>query len=352
MSIVFFGTSLGFEGAWRPIEACIILLPILEFSLRNRTFPSILVEGIKDAAGEKNSRTPLPHTFLSLSSYLLTHATSTSSSRAIGYANLALHILLTLVESDDVIREFCEPSPQAVRLCRQRLPILPFAPSPRPLICAILDCCILWLRHNLHKRLETSLYLTCVRTCHRTIWFLQKEQIRQDYHWLQLWKAIIGLLDFLGGKLEELSSIVGIERLLQESLVLLDVAFTKAEAFLSSPEAIHEFIYELVRSAPALQRLTASLRSFNAPHAASVASHESPSELALSHLLSVTSFYEEKVGLKNRSVNGAMRIVAKEIERDGIHGAGNPNVEDPTLWSEGVTIYLRHACSDGMALMP
>ena len=77
----------------------------------------------------------------------------------------------------------------------KRLPILPFVPSPRPLICAVLDSCILWLRHNLHKRLETSLYLyvvfllrnflrltcgsrTCVRTCHRTIWFLQKEHIR------------------------------------------------------------------------------------------------------------------------------------------------------------------------------
>lgn len=112
-----------------------------------------------------------------------------------------------------------------------------------------------------------------MRTCHRTIWFLQKEHIRPgmsscprlgrllmqtDYHWLQLWKAIIGLLDFLGVKLDELSSITGIEQLLQEvcctlcsisgdsslaqSLILLDIVSTKAEAFLSSPEAIHEFI--------------------------------------------------------------------------------------------------------------
>ena len=50
---------------------------------------------------------------------------------------------------------------------------------------------------------------------------------------------------------------------------------------------------------------------------------------ALSRLLSVTSFYEEKVGPKNRTANSAMRIVAKEIERDGIHGVGNPYVEDP-----------------------
>lgn len=84
--------------------------------------------------------------------------------------------------------------------------------------------------------------------------------MRAEYHWLQLWKAIIGLLDFLGGKLEEFSSIVGIEQLLQEvcvvcpgpqlywqftlaqSLILLDIVFMKAEAFLSSPETIHEFI--------------------------------------------------------------------------------------------------------------
>ncbi|KAH9997714.1 hypothetical protein BJV74DRAFT_826047 [Russula compacta] len=336
----------------QPIEACIILLPILEFTLRNHTFPSILVESIKDAAGDENSRPPLAPTILSLSSYLLTHATSTSSPRAIGYANVALHILLAFVESNEVIRALCVPSPHPVRLCRQRLPILPFAPSPRPLICAVLDCCILWLRHNLHKRLESSLYLTCIRTCHRTLWFLQKEHIRLDYHWLQLWKAIIGLLEFLGGKLEELSSTVGIGQLLRESLVLLDIVSIKAEAFLSSPQAIHEFIYELIRSAPALQRLTPLLRSFISPQTASAPSQESPSEQALSHLLSVTSFYEEKVGAKNRSANSAMRVVAKEIERDGIHSVGDSYVEDPPSWSEGVTIFLRHAYTDGMALMP
>jgi hypothetical protein len=87
--------------------------------LRNRTFSSILVEGIRDAPGDKNSRPPLPHAIMSLSSYLLTHATSTSSFRAIGYANVALHILLASVESENIIRAFCEPSPQPVRLCRQ-----------------------------------------------------------------------------------------------------------------------------------------------------------------------------------------------------------------------------------------
>ncbi|KAH9049384.1 hypothetical protein EDB84DRAFT_1453716, partial [Lactarius hengduanensis] len=317
----------------QPIEACIILLPIFET-------PRVT----------KTSRPPLPHTIVSLSSYLLTHATSTSS-RAIAYANIALNILLAMVETKEVIRVFCEPSLHPVRLCRQRHPMLPFTPSPRPLICAVLDCCILWLRHNLHKRLETSLYLTCVRTCHQTIWFLQKEHIRLDYHWSQLWKAIIGLLDFLGGKIDELTSTTGIEQLLQESLVLLDIASSKAEIFLPSPQAIHEYVYELVRSASALRRLTALLRSFIS-RASSAPLQESPSEQALSSLLYVTNYYEEKVGTKNRSASSAMHIVAKEIERDGIHSASDSYVEDPPSGSEGVTIFFRHVYSDGMALMP
>jgi len=76
--------------------------------------------------------------------------------------------------------------------------------------------------------------------------------------------------------------------------------------------------------------LTASLRSFvSPPRTSSGPSQENVSEQALSHLLSVTSFYEEKVGSKSRSADSAMRIVAKEIERDGVHGVGGSHVEDP-----------------------
>jgi hypothetical protein len=84
-----------------------------------------------------------------------------------------------------------------------------------------------------------------------------------------------------------------------------------------------------VRSAPALQRLTATLRSIVSARTTSALSHEKPSEQALSRLLSVTSFYEAKVGPKNRTASGAMRIVAKEIERDGIQSVGDAYVEDP-----------------------
>jgi hypothetical protein len=72
-----------------------------------------------------------------------------------------------------------------------------------------------------------------------------------------------------------------------------------------------------------------TLRSIVSPRTATALSHERPSEQALSRLLSVTNYYEEKVGPKSRTANGAMRIVAKEIERNGIHGVRDSYVEDP-----------------------
>lgn len=72
------------------------------------------------------------------------------------------------------------------------------------------------------------------------------------------------------------------------------------------------------------------MRSFVSPRTAPGPSDdESPSEQALYRLLFITSFYEEKVGAKSRSADSAMRIVAKEIERDGIHRVGDSHVEDP-----------------------
>ena len=70
---------------------------------------------------------------------------------------------------------------------------------------------------------------------------------------------MIGLLDFLGSKIDELTSTTDIEELVQEvvfylfvslaggsldvkSLILLDIASTKAEIFLPSPQAIHEYV--------------------------------------------------------------------------------------------------------------
>jgi hypothetical protein len=120
----------------RPIEAIVVLLPIFEFLHSNATFPLILLESIPMGSDQMTSSSPLsppPFTLLTLSSYLLTHASSTSSPRATAYANLSLNILLAFVESDDIMHVFCQSTRETIRLCRQ-VSTSPFAYTATQLV--------------------------------------------------------------------------------------------------------------------------------------------------------------------------------------------------------------------------
>jgi hypothetical protein len=101
----------------RPIEAAVILLAVFEFVRSNQIF----CQEFLDALTEEETRglRPFPVTLLTLSSYLFAHANSSSSARGIAYANLALHILLALVERDSVMARICQPISVDIWVCRQ-----------------------------------------------------------------------------------------------------------------------------------------------------------------------------------------------------------------------------------------
>ena len=98
-----------------------VLLPLFEFlhgsSTFRRTFISTLTP--KDEKKTATKITPLPLTLLSLSSYLLSHASSSSSPRSIAYANLAMNILLVMSEHDEILAALQQNSTEETRLCRQ-----------------------------------------------------------------------------------------------------------------------------------------------------------------------------------------------------------------------------------------
>jgi hypothetical protein len=147
----------------------------------NKTFASVLSQEIssddkKKSASSQTSSPVLFLTVISLSSYILTHASSTASPRALAYASLSLKTLLTFLEASDLMNVLFEPCQYTIRLSRQvgllpvvqsdpktddpqRLPTLPFHKGGRAPVCAILDCCVLWLRHNLQYKLDVSSYL-------------------------------------------------------------------------------------------------------------------------------------------------------------------------------------------------
>lgn len=104
---------------FRPTREAVFLFPIFELLSANTLFPAMLVEDafpVKDTTGHIS---PLLHTILTLSSYILTHATSTSSPRSLSYANLSLHILLALVENDGAMSAMSKPSAIVIPICRQ-----------------------------------------------------------------------------------------------------------------------------------------------------------------------------------------------------------------------------------------
>ncbi|KIK49428.1 hypothetical protein CY34DRAFT_69321 [Suillus luteus UH-Slu-Lm8-n1] len=327
----------------QPIEATVSLLPVFEFLFFNPLFAQLLVETTlpKPPDSKHNALVPpLAYNILSLSSYVLTHASSSASLRTLAYANLAMNTLLVMSENAHIMPVFCKPtsSKEAIRLCRQRLPLLPVPAPTRAPICALLDCCVLWLRHNLHKRLEVYTFTTCIWTCHRVIWYLQKgrmrlgEDIPPKYDWLELWKAVVDLLGFLSGKLDSLMTTGGIERLVQEAIRLLDLALRRADLFLPTPTAIHEFIYEIIRSSAVIRKQTVLLESLGQPTSVdrgALLRSDSASK-ALSRILSTAAYYEGKLESSGtRSAKDAFRIVSKDIEQNGLHTAHDADDTDP-----------------------
>ncbi|CAK5264498.1 unnamed protein product, partial [Mycena citricolor] len=100
---------------------------------------------------------------------------------------------------------------------------------------------------------------TCIWIVYRVVWFVFKAHIRLEYHWHELWTSVIGVLGFLSSKLDNLATTGGIEQLCRATILLLDFCLAKCQLFLPTPQAIHQFVYELVRSAPVLEAQLALL---------------------------------------------------------------------------------------------
>jgi len=101
----------------RPIEAAAVLLPVFEFLDSNQTFAEVLVKPFTQEDDSQDRVLIL--SLVTASSYILTHATSSASPRAVAYAHLSLNILLRLVQNPKISSAFCQPWSRPIRLCRQ-----------------------------------------------------------------------------------------------------------------------------------------------------------------------------------------------------------------------------------------
>jgi hypothetical protein len=120
----------------------------------------------------------------------------------------------------------------------QRLPALPATNEPRTISCTILDTMLIFITHNMRKKLEVDLYRTALSVVHRLLAYQIKHKSKigkimvlylnqtnklteseycsiVGYHWSHLWQVLLGLLRFLGSHYEQISAEGDVDELLQ-----------------------------------------------------------------------------------------------------------------------------------------
>ncbi|KAF8528087.1 hypothetical protein BU17DRAFT_38749 [Hysterangium stoloniferum] len=307
----------------QPIEAAVVLLPLHDFLHYNSTFRKVFQSPFSESSPQ--AIISLPDSLISLSSYILTHASSASSPRSLGYAYLSLSTLLVVVEDADIVHALCQPRPADQN---DRPPYLPYIASARPPVCAVLDCCVLWLRHNLHKRLEVLSYLMCIRIVNRILRHLSVEKLRIEYLWEELWRSLILVLEFSANQIGSLKSIAKVDELVQEVIFLLDYVVRSSERFLPSPQSLHQLVYELVRARTTFTKQHELLN--NLKHQTNKRNSLTPRGSAqLSALEELATYYQTKLTESNiQSANAVMKLLGQLVDQEGIHGVFEQSPEE------------------------
>jgi hypothetical protein len=100
----------------RPIEAAVVLLPLYELLQLNPVFSSVIAESLSQETPSK--RPPMIFSFLSLASYLFSHASSVGTPRSLAYANLAMKVCLMISKDEPLVTKLAREA-GSVRICRQ-----------------------------------------------------------------------------------------------------------------------------------------------------------------------------------------------------------------------------------------
>ena len=129
-----------------------------------------------------------------------------------------------------------------------------------PLAGHILDLMSEFIRGQLRKSLNHKLCLKCLGVIHRLICFQNRNCIRIDYHWSDLWLALFTLMRFLIGHEHLLVSRMDIMLIVDRILVIFNMFITYGDTFLSSPNIYDELYYEIIREKDAFEKIDELLK--------------------------------------------------------------------------------------------
>ena len=184
-------------------------------------------------------------------------------------ATLCLTILICLAEDHYAGSILHDPNlPFPVKLYKQpqlvsQRPIsFPANENSRnlPLAGHIFDLMTEFIRGQLRKSLSLKLCLKCLGVIHRLICFQNRNCIRMDYQWSNLWFALFTLMRFLLSHENILISRIDIMLIIERILVIFDMFITYGDTFLSSPGIYDDLYYEIIREKDAFEKIDELLK--------------------------------------------------------------------------------------------
>ncbi|KAG8162500.1 hypothetical protein KVR01_008265 [Diaporthe batatas] len=242
-----------------PGNEAAVLLATYDFAHANKLFCFSLVT----LAPDKGEEQPFA-SYISLTSYLLTHAHL--STRAALYSHLNLMVFRLLIEDPVLCKRMCsEGNKVPVRLCRQRQPYLPLVRGERAIAMAVIDTMIDGINHNLKRRLDVNLYTLCVGILLRIISYMSRSRTRLSYHWSELFRSLLSLIKFLTTYAADLKDLSHIDVLLDHVVNLLALGLSAGEAFLPTPAAYDDLFYKVVEAGDVLVKFRDTYELANRP---------------------------------------------------------------------------------------
>ncbi len=119
----------------------------------------------------------------------------------------------------------------------------------------ILDIIVDAINHNLRRRLDIDLYISCIHVIQRVLVYLTHSRIRLAYHWFLLWQTLLSLLRFLTTYASDLiAQNPSITLLITPLINTITLAVSSGDAFLPNPASYDDLFYKLVEAGDFLTR--------------------------------------------------------------------------------------------------
>ncbi|KAG0245275.1 hypothetical protein BGW41_002744 [Actinomortierella wolfii] len=180
--------------------------------------------------------------------------------RSAPYTQLCLIILSIIIESPSAYPYLCsipnsedtsgqrEAGTFAVRLCRQRHPLLPKVKHARPLAAVLLDVLLGFIKHNMRKKLPIESFRLVIGNIYGLAHRFKRLRVRLPYHWVEVWNTLLGFIKFMHSNMESLEHRPDARELVAESIDLVNYFVTYGDMIMPDPGSLYSLFYEIVRT--------------------------------------------------------------------------------------------------------